>query len=91
MEDKIRQVSDRPAERSLNITNILLGLLILLGGVFGTAVTDSMNRMNDSVDSVEQSIGNLKIVNGVTLNELKHLSETITEHGDRLTKLEEKK
>jgi len=91
MEDKIRQVSDRPAERSLNITNVLLSVITILGSIFGTVAIDSMNRMNDSVDAMEISINSLNRTNDVTLNEIKHIRDTVDEHGERLTKLEERK
>lgn len=91
MDDKIRQVNDRPAERSLNITNVLLSVITILGSIFGTVAIDSMNRMNDSVDAMEISINSLNRTNDVTLNEIKHIRDTVGKHGKRLTKLEEKK
>ena len=85
------QVNDRPAERGINITNILLAMLILLGGVFGTVMTNFMSDINDNVKSMGLSITILSKDNAVTLNELAHIHNTLTTHATRIKALENEK
>ncbi len=85
------EVHDRPAERSLNITNILLAILILLGGIFGTVMTDFMGNIKKSVDSMDESITSIQVTNGITVNEVKHLHKSIENIEDRVLILENKR
>lgn len=84
------EVKDKLAEKGIGMTNLLLGMLILLGGIFGTTVTDSMKRMNDSVDEVGKSISALQLTSGLTNKDVAHLRSTIDDHSIRLNKLEDR-
>jgi len=77
MTEKEYSTRDRPAERGITTTNVLLALLILGGGVFGTVVTQSMSNINESVKLLNQSITEMLITDGVTANELKHIKASM--------------
>ena len=55
------EVNDRPAERGINITNLLLTVLIILGGIASTMINFSLENVNNSVVAVETSVNNLNV------------------------------
>lgn len=91
----MNDVRDKPAERGITINNILLSIVVIGGSIFGTIVTSSMTNIQTSMNKVEETITLMKVDNGVTSNELKHVHSTLTDcqknHQhivDRLRKLE---
>lgn len=78
-----QEVRDRPAESRIGMTNVLLSLLIVVSGAFGTMMLNSMSTM-------ESAISSLSISSGVTVNEIKHIHASIEDCEERLTKLESK-
>lgn len=79
------QVNDRPAERGINMTNMLLSLLILLGGIFGTVMTNFMGTINSSVQSMDKSIASIQIVTSVTTNDVEHIKGKVGENSDKIS------
>jgi len=76
--EKEYSTRDKPAERGITTTNILLALLILGGGIFGTVVTQSMSSINESVKSLNMSITEMLVTDGITANELTHIKESMS-------------
>lgn len=85
MENEVR---DRPAERGLTINNILLGLVLVGGAVFGTIITNIMSDIQTSVKELQQTMGNMRISNGVINNEILHMKSSIAKIDDRVKILE---
>lgn len=74
-ESKVQYVvRDRSAERGITINNVLLAIVILGGGVFGTVVTSYMSHLTNSVAKMEASLSIMQTADGVTANELSHLN-----------------
>ncbi len=76
-------------QRSRDITNILLTVLIILGGTIGTMLNTSMSNIEDSVNTMEESISTIKVFNGKAEGEHDHLRELIYNHETRISKIEE--
>jgi len=83
-------VNDRPAERSLNITNILLTILILLGGLASSMITLSIDSVQTEVVNVKDSVDNLNISKGRTEVKIEHLSKDVEAVKVRVTELEKR-
>lgn len=70
-------VRDKPAERGLTINNILLAIVILGGGIFGTIVTSYMSHLTTSVSKMEETMSTMKSTDSVTANELGHINASL--------------
>jgi len=83
-------VNDRPAERSLNITNILLTILILLGGLASSMITLSIDSVQTEVVNVKDSVDNLNISKGQTEVKFEHLNKDVDAVKARISILEKR-
>ncbi len=88
--NKPQIVSDLPAERGINITNILLAALIVLGSIFGTVATNYMGSISDNVVDMTESISEIKIFNGEAGIEILNIKDDIQEIKGRVDVLEGK-
>lgn len=68
---------DRKAENGITINNILLSVLILGGGIFGTLINGYLTHLTASVTSMELAVSSLQAVGSVTSNELSHINSKI--------------
>ena len=89
-ESKIQYVvRDKPAERGLTINNILLAIVILGGGIFGTIVTSYMSHLTESVSKMEETMSTMRSTDNVTANELGHINRAIDSLGNDLAECKE--
>ena len=82
------EVNDRPAERGINITNSLLTVIIILGGVVSTMFLNSIDTVNDNVIAVETSVNNLNIDTGKMSVKIDNLGKEMGAVKDRVKTLE---
>ena len=82
-------VRDKPAERGLTINNILLAIVILGGGIFGTIVTSYMSHLTTSVSKMEETMSTMRSTDNVTANELGHMNRAIGILSDDLSDCKE--
>lgn len=75
----MNDVRDKPAERGITINNILLSIVVIGGSIFSTIVTNSMTSIQESMDTVEETVSLMKVDNGITTNELKHIHSTLSD------------
>jgi hypothetical protein len=57
-------VRDRPAERGITMTNILLGLLVTGGSVFGTMVIQDISAIKETTVKMGEAITMIQVQNG---------------------------
>ena len=77
MSEKEYTTRDRKAENGITINNVLLSIVILGGGIFGTVFTGYLSHLTTSVSGVETAISSLRSVGNVTANELNHINSKI--------------
>ncbi len=90
MTARAQRVNDIPAERGINITNILLAALIVLGGIFGTVTTSYIGDISTNVVLMNESISKIKVFNGAAGVQLVNIKEDINEIKTRVSSLEAK-
>ncbi len=82
-------VIDMHSMRRGDITNILLTIIILLGGVTSFLFQNTMVDIKDDVSFMRQDINTIQIDNKGWSKELEFITERVTRIDDRVTKIED--
>jgi hypothetical protein len=78
-EDK-NNFRDKPAERGITINNVLLGLLLIGGTLFGNMLTEDITEIKKASKSVETSLNKIQIENGKTYVQIDYIKRSLDEH-----------
>ena len=83
-------VRDRPAERGITVSNILLSVIGALGTIFGTMVLGDMSDLKQISQSMNEKITEIRVSNGEHSKDIQHLNEHVDKMDKRLTAVEAK-
>ena len=88
-----QRVQDRPAERGITVTNILLGFVLLLSGGFGSmflynfqTINETTAQMNVSIKEMNSSITNIREFNSQAKARFEYITMEIEENRHLLEK-----